>query len=244
MRYMNKFQSFLTVPLIALFALIGQAQQASGDRPVEAKMKAMAEQMDSAFPDAAKIGQRAVEEAVAKGFYEKALKSGTIPSFTLPDAFGKPVSSKNLLAKGPLVLVFYRGAWCPFCNLYLHGLQEYLPQIKAKGARVVAISGEKPDASLAYLNSEKLDMTILSDTKLKVTRKFGLVYDVPDYLNAYYMKIGKDIKKEYDLDKPELAGSAAYVVNRQGKIVYSFVEASYKRGAEPSELLEALSKVN
>ena len=173
-----------------------------------------------------------------------ALKVGAkMPSFALSDALGKMVNSKDLLKQGNMVLVFYRGAWCPFCNKYLHQLQQSLPQIKQNGGNLVAISVEPPDRSMGIAKKNELQFTVLSDPNLNVARKFGIVYQLPDATNERYKAGGLDLAKYNSTEKAELPISATYIVNKKGEIVYAFIEPDYKKRAEPAVLIETLAKI-
>jgi peroxiredoxin len=180
-------------------------------------------------------------EVVRRGAMEKVLKVGAkMPKFTMNDAFGKSVSSKSLLKKGSTVFVFYRGAWCPFCNLYLRAIQKKLPEINQLGANLVAVTSEVPDMKF---EKEELNFTVLSDPQNQVSKQFGLVYEVTDEMNAYYKSIGKDLVKEYGTEKPELLMSAVYIVDKKGVVRYMKAEAAYKNWAEPTEILEFLKQM-
>ncbi len=168
---------------------------------------------------------------------------GVMPSFTLSDAAGKSVKSDDLLKQGNLVVVFYRGAWCPFCNLYLKKLQENAAQIKAQGANIVAISVENPDRSMSVAAKNKIDFTVLSDPNFEVARKFGIVYEMPKETSELYKSKGLDLVAYNNTVKAELPLSATYVVNKKGEIVYAFLEPDYKKRAEPSVIIETLSKM-
>jgi len=187
--------------------------------------------------------------AMAKGVSpQDAAKSalnvgGKMPSFTLSDANGKSVNSNNLLKQGNLVVVFYRGAWCPYCNLYLKKLQENLPQIKAQNANLVAISVENPDKSLAVAQKNKVGFTVLSDPNLDTARKFGIVYQLDSNTDEKYKSYGIDLVKMNSTAKPELPLSATYIINQKGEIVYAFLESDYKQRAEPTVIIETLSKL-
>ncbi|MDQ3374224.1 MAG: AhpC/TSA family protein [Acidobacteriota bacterium] len=166
-----------------------------------------------------------------------------MPSFSLKDANGKVVGSDDLLKQGNLVVVFYRGSWCPFCNLYLRNLQKNLPQIKEAGGNLVAVSVENPDNSLSVAKKNELDFTVLSDPNLNVARKFGIVYGLPKKTAELYKSRGLDVAEHNRMEKAELPLSATYVVNQKGKIVYAFLEPDYKKRAESQVIIEMLSKI-
>ncbi len=165
---------------------------------------------------------------------------GTMPEFSLSDATGKSVASSDLLKQGSLVVVFYRGAWCPFCNKYLHTLQGSLSDIKANGGNLVAISVENPDTSMAVSKKNQVEFTVLSDPKLETAKKFGIVYELAKETNEKYKGYGIDLMKNNSMDKPELPLSATYVVDNKGKIVYAWLEPDYTKRAEPAEILKVL----
>jgi peroxiredoxin len=175
---------------------------------------------------------------------KNALKTGAkMPVFKLKDATGKTVGSDELLKQGNLVIVFYRGSWCPFCNLYLRNLQKNMPQIKGAGGNLVAISVENPDNSLTVAKKNELDFTVLSDPNLTLARKFGIVYQMPKETDELYKSRGLDIAKHNEMEKAELPLSATYVVNRKGEIVYAYLEPDYKKRAEPQTIIETLLKI-
>ncbi len=166
-----------------------------------------------------------------------------MPSFSLKDANGKTVGSRDLLKQGSLVVVFYRGSWCPFCNLYLRNLQKNLAQIKAAGGNLIAVSVENPDNSLSVAKKNSLDFTVLSDPNLTVARSFGIVYQMPKETDELYKSHGLDVAKHNAMEKAELPLSATYVVNRKGEIAYAFLEPDYKKRAEPQTIIETLQKI-
>ena len=175
---------------------------------------------------------------------KKALNIGAkAPTFSLKDSTGKLVDSKTLLKQGNMVLVFYRGAWCPFCNTYLHKLQTRLTDITAAGGKLVAVSVENPDASMAIAKKNEVQFTVLSDTNLEVARKFGIVYELPAETNEKYKTYGIDLAKRNSMEKPELPLAATYIIDKKGKIVYAFLEPDYKKRAEPDVIIENLKKL-
>lgn len=175
---------------------------------------------------------------------KSALKAGAkMPSFKLKDATGKTVGSDDLLKQGNLVVVFYRGSWCPFCNLYLRNLQKNLAQIKEAGGNLVAVSVENPDNSLGVAKKNELNFTVLSDPNLSVARKFGIVYQMPKETDELYKSRGLNVAEHNRMEKAELPLSATYVVNRKGEIVYAFLESDYKKRAAPQTIIETLLKI-
>ena len=228
-----------------VFADSPSAKNGKTESPVADKLnKLKLESAEQTPPELLEAGRQGTAELIANGFIDQAIHFGDkAPAFLLTDAHGKKVNSKDLLAEGPVVLVFYRGAWCPFCNLYLSSMQEYLPQIEAMGAQLVAVSGESPDNSLAFEEGNKLTFTVLSDPDLKVAKKFGIAYELPKVINDAILNLGFDMAKYYGTEKPELPVSATYVIQQDGTVAYSFVEVDYKLRAEPADVLAALEAI-
>lgn len=163
-----------------------------------------------------------------------------IPEFTLSDARGNSVAVGDLLANGPLVVAFYRGGWCPYCNLELRALQAALPEFKARGAELVAISPETPDASLSTAEKNELEFTVLSDVGAKVAEQFGLVFTLPESLRPVYEQFGIDVPAHNGDDTFQLPVPATYVIGTDGSIKYAFANPDYRQRAEPSQILAAL----
>jgi len=184
--------------------------------------------------------QRMVQSAVA----EQALGVGThAPAFALPNAVGKTISSDALLHRGPLVISFYRGAWCPYCNLELRALQEALPRIHELGAELVAISPNLPDKSLTSIEKHALTYEVLTDVQNRIARRYGLVITLGEKIQPLYKQIGFDIPGHNGDDSWELPMPATYVVAPDGEIAFSFVTADYTRRAEPADIIAALEAI-
>jgi peroxiredoxin len=188
--------------------------------------------------------QRATDELIATGQAQRAKKAGeAAPEFTLLDPDGKPVSSRELLAKGSLVLSFYRGVWCPYCNLELQALQQALPEITARGASLVAISPQTAPNSRKSQRDNKLGFPILSDVKSEVANAFGIRFALPDYLVEVYAGFGNDLSKVNDDPAWVLPMPARYVIGTDGIIAYSEVNPDYTHRPDPSELLPVLDRL-
>jgi peroxiredoxin len=188
--------------------------------------------------------QRATDELIASGQAQRAKKAGDVaPEFTLLDPDGKPVSSRELLTKGPLVLSFYRGVWCPYCNLELQALQQALPEITARGASLVAISPQTAPNSRKSQRDNKLGFLILSDVKSEVANAFGIRFALPDYLVEVYAGFGNDLPRINDDPAWVLPMPARYVIGSDGIIAYSEVNPDYTQRPDPSELLPVLDRL-
>ena len=164
------------------------------------------------------------------------------PAIVLANAKGETVDVGALLASGPVIVTFYRGGWCPFCNLELKAYQDVLLRIKAAGATLVAISPEKPDESLSTAEKNALTFEVLSDVGQKVGRAFGLVYEFTDEVKSVYNAFGLDIPARNGApDEWALPVSATYVIGRDGVIVYANLDTDYRDRADPEEVLKALT---
>jgi peroxiredoxin len=165
------------------------------------------------------------------------------PAFALPSATGAMVDLGTLLKNGPVVVTFYRGGWCPYCNLELKAFQDVLPEIKAAAAALVAISPEKPDDTLSTAEKNALAFDVLSDVGQKVGRAFGIVYDFTDELRGAYQGLGRDIPAlngtpgEWALPVP-----ATYIVDRDGTIIYAHANVDYRDRGDPRDVLAVLAK--
>jgi peroxiredoxin len=187
---------------------------------------------------------RATNELIASGQAQRAKKAGDLaPEFFLNDPDGQPVASRDLLAKGPLVVSFYRGVWCPYCNLDLQALQAALPDISARGASLVAISPQIAANSRKSQRDNKLAFPILSDPKSQVASAFGIRFALPDYLVEVYKSFGNNLPVVNDDPAWVLPMPARYVIGRDGVIAYAEVNPDYTQRPDPSELLPVLDRL-
>jgi peroxiredoxin len=162
------------------------------------------------------------------------------PAFTLNNANGKAVDVSALWKTRPVVVNFYRGGWCPYCNLELRALQQVVPQIEALGATLVAVSPEKPDDAISTAEKNALTFPVLSDPGQKVGRAFGLVYTFSEELISAYKEFGLDIPGKNGAKEWALPISATYVVEGGGTIVFANTDADYRDRADPAAVLAAL----
>ena len=222
------------------------AKIAKSGLPLQGKLDAFKVEFDTrlAPPAAVEALHRSVDELIASGAQDRALKAGDVaPEFTLPDADGNLVSSSDLLARGPLVLTFYRGAWCPYCNFDLSALEEARSEIEARGASLVAISEQTAPNSRKSQRQNGLGFPILGDHGGDLAAKFGVRWTLPDYLRTVQKALGADLTQFNGEDSWTLPMPARYVIAQDGTIAYAEVNADYTRRPEPSAILPVLEQL-
>src|SRR4029077_12483011 len=190
------------------------------------------------------IMQRHIDQLRRGAIAHTILKVGDrAPTIVLKNAKGETIDVSMLLKKGPVIVTFYRGGWCPYCNLELKAYQEILSQITAAGASLVAISSEKPDDTLSTAEKNALAFEVLSDVGQKVGRAFGLIYEFSDELKTAYAGFNLDIPARNGTPGEwALPVSATYVIDRDGVIVYAYTDPDYRDRADPRDLISVLSK--
>ena len=194
---------------------------------------------------ALKIMDAATAELVNNSVASHALHPGDLaPDFILPDADGRTVRLYTELKKGPVVLVFYRGGWCVYCKVHLRGFQKALPEFKAAGARVLAISPQLPDQSLTTREKDKLAFPVLSDVGLHTTRAFGVAFELPKRLLDLYADFGHPLQTFNGVEgSKELPMPATFLIGADRIIAYAHVEADYTRRSEPLEILDLVREL-
>ena len=187
---------------------------------------------------------RSTELLVQSGLADRALRRGDrAPDFFLRDAVGDLVDSRRLRSRGPVVLGFYRGAWCPYCNLELRAWQQHLAELQSLGAAFVAISPQTPDASLTLAEKHSLDYPVLSDRANAIARSFGIVFSVDEGMRAVLEGFGVHLPAYNGDSTYELPVPATYLVASDGTIVGAWVDVDYRRRGEPSAVLARLREV-
>jgi peroxiredoxin len=190
------------------------------------------------------IMHKATADLIASGQADRALKAGAAaPAFELPDAHGNLMRSAALLARGPLVITFYRGVWCPYCNMDLQALEDAADEIRALGASLVAISPQTAPNRRKSERENALSFPILSDHGNALADKFGLRFGLPDDLIAVYKGFGNDLAVGNGEPSWTLPMPARYVVDSNGVIAYAEVSADYTKRPDPSELFPVLRRL-
>jgi peroxiredoxin len=191
-----------------------------------------------------KVNDRLVQGLINSGAADGALRVGDqMPDFLLPNAEGGLVSSSQLLANGPLVMSFYRGIWCPYCSEELNALAVAAPHLAAAGATVVAITAEIGGVALKTKKERGLQFEVLCDVDNGVAMEFGLMFRLPEDIQASYMKFNVNMPKIYGNDGWMIPIPATYVVGGDGVIVYAYVNPDYRERCDPESLVEIVSKL-
>lgn len=202
-----------------------------------------AETLPNIPPEILQTMMQATQELVASGIAGQAVQPGEqAPRFTLPNTRGESVSLASLLDKGPVVLNFYRGAWCPYCNLELKALNDALPEITALGASLLSISPNVVEKSAAFAAENPFGFDILSDADNKVANKYRLVFTLADKLRPIYTQFGIDLPVFDGNHRFELPMPATYVLRTDGTIAAGFVNEDYTQRMEPADIIECLER--
>ncbi len=195
-------------------------------------------------PDTLAIMDRVTQDLQNANRGDHSLKTGDqVPLFQLPNATGEIVDLGALLDQGPVVLSFYRGGWCPYCNLELRALQQIVPQIRALGATLVAVSPQTPDHSLTTAEKNDLTFHVLSDVGNRIARQFGLVFTLPEDLRSVYEGFGIDLPAHNGDQTFELPVSATFVIAPDSTIAHGDVNVDYTQRMEPEQILEVLQRL-
>lgn len=185
-----------------------------------------------------------LEKLSESGLIEAAPKAGgKLKDFTLPNHRGEKSSLASLREKGPVIVTFYRGGWCPYCNLELHAYQAVLQDIKAAGATLVAITPELPDESLTTSERHALEFEVLTDENSDFAREIGLVFTIDEKVRPIYESFGINIEKHNGKGQFDVPFAATFVVDVDGTVTYAFVEADYTLRADPVDVLKEVESL-
>jgi len=195
--------------------------------------------------DVAEAFDRSIQDLLDQGIPAGTLQVGdTLESFSLADATGAPVTLDELLDSGPAVIVFYRGGWCPYCNLALRTYQrELLPELGAFGARLVAISPQSPDQSLSTVEKAELDFTVLSDPGNRVAHRVGIVFQQADEVLEAQRKLGLDLAQVNAEGSTQLPRPSVLIVDKDRTVRFVDVQPDYTARTEVADILAGLTEL-
>lgn len=155
---------------------------------------------------------------------------------------GETVRLSDLWSNGPVILMWYRGGWCPYCNIQLRAMQQSLDEIKEAGAQLVVLTPELPEKAKETAATNDIDMIALHDRDNKLAQSYGIMFDLPEPIVSIYRDKLK-LATYNGSDQMQLPLSATYVIESSGEITYAFLDADYKKRAEPSEVVEAVRAI-
>jgi len=210
------------------------------------RLRAMRKKHEAAIkPDLAEKIERHIAELNNSGMVRRALKVGAkAPPFVLRKENGQLVSSCALLERGLLVVSFYRGTWCPYCNEEMEALNASYERFRALGAELVGITPQSVESAAAYRSEHSIAFPILVDPDAKVAASFGLAYSFPAYLIELYKDaFHKDLTIINATGTWRLPIPARFVIDRDGIIVDAQVDADYRHRPDPEETLAVLEQL-
>jgi len=202
----------------------------------------MKQSMVTQIPESVIAMMRDATASLAQsGLVEQALKTGdAMPDFDLPEVGGGHIQLTDLLKNSPVVINFYRGGWCPYCNLEMQALQQALPDIEQAGGTLISIAPELPEHAGETREKGNLTFPLLHDRDNALARKLGLVFTLADILRPVYEGFGIDLQESQGNNSFELPVPATYIVRPDGVVAFAFVDADYTQRMEPARIVEIL----
>ncbi len=187
---------------------------------------------------------RGLDDVASSGLALGLAVGDVAPDFTLTDAVGNQVVLADLLTDGPVVVTFYRGEWCPYCNLQLRALQEALPEITSTGATLVAISPQAPDHALTMTEKNDLAFPVLSDLDQEVSESYRVRFDVTGELEDIQVNVFKSDPAQQNADgRRSLPVPSTFIIDRDGTVRFAAVNADWRVRVEPADVIAALKSL-
>ena len=211
---------------------------------LQEQLKAKYEEIKKYAPNEVAIFDADTESFISSGDAPQGLQVGDqLASFELPNQLGQTISLDELQGDSNVVISFYRGGWCPYCNIELCVLQQALPEFKSHGARLIAISPQLPDESMSTAEKNELSFPVLSDAGNKVAREFGLVFTLSEQLRPLYESFNIDLPATNGDKSFELPIPATFIIDSDGVVKGAFVNADYKQRMDLSDIINVLKEI-
>jgi len=211
---------------------------------LQEQLKAKYEEIKKNAPDEVAIFDADTESFISSGDAPQGLQVGDqLASFELPNQLGQTISLDELQGDSNIVISFYRGGWCPYCNIELCVLQQALPEFKSHGARLIAISPQLPDESMSTAEKNELSFPVLSDAGNKVAKEFGLVFTLSEQLRPLYESFNIDLPATNGDKSFELPIPATFIIDSDGVVKGAFVNADYKQRMDLSDIINVLKEI-
>jgi len=212
---------------------------------LDEKIKSYQEAFKNKVPqETREVMLKATQTLVEQNISKNALKVGDkVNAFTLPNALNIEVSLKEELENNDFVVLnFYRGGWCPYCNLELKEFQSILGELKTLNSSLIAISPQTPDASLSTQEKNELSFEVLSDEKNVIAKEFGLVFSLADELKPIYESFKINLPASNDDDSYEIPMPATYILDKKGTVIFAFIDEDYTKRCEPQLILDTIQE--
>jgi len=211
---------------------------------LQEQLKAKYEEIKKNAPNEVAIFDADTESFISSGDAPQGLQVGDqLASFELPNQLGQTISLDELQVDSNIVISFYRGGWCPYCNIELCVLQQALPEFKSHGARLIAISPQLPDESMSTAEKNELSFPVLSDAGNKVAKEFGLVFTLSEQLRPLYESFNIDLPATNGDKSFELPIPATFIIDSDGVVKGAFVNADYKQRMDLSDIINVLKEI-
>lgn len=162
------------------------------------------------------------------------------PDFTAKNQNNKDVNLKELLKSGSVVILFYRGEWCPYCNRQLKALEDSLVLIKAKGANIIAVSPEKLENIYKTIEKTKVTYNVVTDENSQIMNAYKVAFELDEKTTEKYKGYGINLMERNGSSGNNLPVPAVYIINKEGKITYKYFDVNYKNRASVQEILKNL----
>ena len=217
-----------------------ETTQATLSDQLAARAKSSAASAPPAMLSAFKEG---IELVDAMGLEESAKQVGDIAiDGELTGWNGDTIKLSELWNEGPIVLMWYRGGWCPYCNIQLRAMQKSLNDIENAGAKLVVLTPELPEKAKETAEAANIEIVALHDKDNALAKEYGIMFDLPEPIVPIYRTKLKP--PEFNgSDKMQLPLAATYVIDKSGKITYAFLDADYKKRAEPADVVAAVKAI-
>ncbi|MEG0926299.1 peroxiredoxin-like family protein [Chryseobacterium sp.] len=184
---------------------------------------------------------QSIEDLKNKKIEENSIQIGEeIPEFSMLNTRGEIINSMEISKNRKMILAFYRGSWCPYCNLELKFLQDNLSRIKDKNTVLIAISPQNIDHSLNMTEKNSLEFEVLTDTDNHFAEKLGIVFQLQDFVLPYYQSLGIDLSNYNKNTNHKLPVPAVFVVDENKVVTYKFLDVNYMNRVDVEELISAL----
>ncbi|WP_026977540.1 peroxiredoxin-like family protein [Flavobacterium tegetincola] len=213
-------------------------------RPLQEELNNRKTDFEKKAPeDKKKIYAEGLQALAESDLIKNALQVGDIAvNFTLKNAAGKNITLYDALKNGTVILMWYRGGWCPYCNMTLHHMQKALPDFKKNGASLLALTPEVPDNSISTKEKNELEFEVLSDLDNTVARKYNVVFKLTDDVAASY-EASFGLSSYNGNKNAELPLAATYIIGQDKIIKYAFLDIDYRNRAEPKDLIRFLKEM-